>query len=291
MKILMTGVTGFLGRKISADLKKAQHEVVGLSRNPASNSPYALFKWDGLKGEPPLEAYKDVDAIIHLAGEGIADSRWTKERKQILFDSRITTTKNLIAGLSRSGQKIKIFISASAIGIYPSSSDIQDEDSPLGTGFLADLCKEWEAAAHIEGARTLHLRIPPVIGHGGGFLKQVEPIFKKGLGAALGPGTQGFSFIALDDLSSLVSKALSNANCKGAINVCAPHPITNGQMTHILAEHLGVRVLPLNAPAFALKIMYGEMADVLLMDQRIVSKILKPEDFKSKTFIQALTNA
>lgn len=297
MKILITGATGTVGRSLGKRLVRDGHQIVALTRNAQRAKetlpfPAQIFSWDGLHEMAPALAFDGVHAVIHLAGDGIADARWTKARKQQLLDSRVETTKNLLAGLKESGASLKTFISASAIGIYPSSTGIQTESSAHGTGYLAELCEQWESAAlHIHSfqpqARVVLLRISLVLQKAEGFLGTLEPLFFSGLGARLGDGLQGMSFVHIADLESIVTECLSNTQLTGAINACAPRPTTNAEFTEVFAQRLGRKTF-LPAPKVALKALYGEMSSLLFADQKIVSEKLPGSLFKFPDIHSAL---
>jgi uncharacterized protein (TIGR01777 family) len=299
MKILMTGATGHIGQELGLALVRAGHSIHALTRDPKKAPkklpfPAVCFAWDGLEGPPPVEAFAGVDAIIHLVGEGIADARWTEARKKLLYDSRVRTTQNLIIGLRSAQVQPTVFISAAATGIYPSSAQLQDESATPGTGFVAELCQAWEKEVDtvkelVPACRVAHIRISPVLMPNAGFLRQVEPLFAAGLGARLGSGLQGFSFIHIKDLVRLFIRALEDINLSGAVNACAPNPTSNAELTQVLAHRLYRRAF-LPAPKLALRVIYGELASLLFVDQRIISKKLSAEFFDFPTIEAALND-
>ncbi|HET9531785.1 MAG TPA: NAD-dependent epimerase/dehydratase family protein, partial [Blastocatellia bacterium] len=188
MKILMTGVTGLIGRSLSRSLAGAGHEVIGLSRAPEKARGVAVAEmhgWDPLSGPPPAEALKDVGAVVHLAGESIAARRWTDEQKRRIRDSRVISTRNLVEAIRRAQPRPEVFVSGSAVGLYGDTGDRPvDEDSPAGVGFLSDVCKEWEAEA--EAVRDLSVRLVlvrtgVVLSPEDGALKKMLPPFKLGV--------------------------------------------------------------------------------------------------------------
>ncbi|MGE0614386.1 MAG: TIGR01777 family oxidoreductase [Bacteriovoracia bacterium] len=272
MKILLTGATGFVGRPLCEYLKARGHDLVVLTRSGKAAIGRAV-RWDYTRGPVPAEALRDVDAVIHLAGESVA-SRWTDKQKKLIRDSRVLTTQSLLDSLKRSHEhRCKVFVSASAIGIYGNRADqMLTEISPPGNGFLADVCKEWEstlfADAETGGMRKVALRFGMVLGEGGGALPKMLPIFRAGLGGPLGSGRQYMSWIHIADLVHLVDSCLTSSEFQGPINAVAPNPVTNREFSRVLGKVLR-RPTFLKAPAFAIKAALGEMSEVLLDSQRV----------------------
>jgi uncharacterized protein (TIGR01777 family) len=252
VNITLTGATGFIGRALAVRLSAAGHKV----------QPYSLRAPQALQAS---------DAVIHLAGEPIAQ-RWTSEAKRRIRESRVEGTRRLIAALPAPAS---VFICSSAVGFYGSRGDeILTETSPPGTGFLAELCVEWERAAdeaQAHGMRVVKLRTGMVLGGRGGALGRMLPAFRLGVGGRLGSGRQWMPWIHLDDHLDLVEFALAQAGVSGPLNAVAPNPVTNRDFTATLARTLG-RPAFLPAPAFALKAMFGEMACVLLQSQRVIPR-------------------
>lgn len=278
MKILVTGATGFVGRKLITQLAREGHSIVVLSRDALSAKqkltiPVTAFSWDPPAGPPPAEAFLGVQAVVHLAGEGIAEKRWSKTQKEKIYSSRITGTRNLMEAIARlPGTKPEMVIAASAIGFYGDRGDeTLTEKSPTGSGFLADVCRDWEKAlfaSPIPGVRVAALRIGIVLGREGGMLKKVIPLFKTGLAGPLGNGRQYMSWIHVDDLVGLFVHALKTSSVEGPLNAVAPHPVTNAYFTSTLGKALS-RPAFLPAPAFGLKIALGEMSTLLLGSQKV----------------------
>lgn len=278
MRVLLTGGTGFIGKELGKKLVAQNHEVVALVRNPArarTELPYPaqLVEWKGYQYEVPSNALNDVEAVIHLAGEPVAGRRWTSRRKKEIFDSRALGTRRLVEAASKSS--IKDFISASAIGIYGDRGD-EDlfEDSKEGTGFLADVCRAWEAATEpliARSVRVVNVRIGMVLSKQGGALAKLLPLFSRGLGGALGNGSQWTSWIHLDDVTGLLLFALTHNKIMGPLNAVAPKPVTNLEFSQKLAHSLG-KGLFLPVPKFALKIALGEMSEVVLSGQKVSAK-------------------
>lgn len=286
MRILMTGGTGLLGNAIGRRLART-HQIIVLSREGKQAKsrvqfPCELFPWDG-RSELSHRLLEGVDVIIHLAGENIAQGRWTEDRKVRLRESRIEPLKQFEKSLKASNRPLKLLISASAVGIYGDRGDEElAERSAAGSGFLAELCTDWEAAARAVGARrTLMLRLGVVLSSEGGFVIEVLKMFKRFGAARLGSGRQWISWIHIDDVVEVIVQALANPSLNGTINAVAPQPVTNGEMTKALAEASGsFRVPP--APKFALKLIYGEMAQVLLSSQKVKSGELAQMRWKFK---------
>jgi uncharacterized protein (TIGR01777 family) len=284
MKVVLTGGTGLIGQALHQRLIREGYEVAVLSR------PH----WNGERDIAPAEILRGCDVVIHLAGENVASQRWSKQRKKHLIDSRITSAKNLNDGLIRAGVKLKIFMTASAVGIYGDRGDeLLDEDSTPGHDFLAELCQKWEAAAdQVAAAKTVKLRFGVVLSAHGGFLARVSGLFKR-LGASrLSSGKQWFSWIHIDDLVEAIVWTLAPENQGGPFNIVAPHPVTNAQLTQELKLALGAFSAP-PVPAFALRLLYGELAGTLMSSQRVLPRRLEAKGFQWKypTLSEALKAA
>ena len=278
MKILITGATGFVGGRLCQKLNEAGHILTALSRNAVSAerrvpSLKGAFSWSPLTSPPPREAFSDVDAVIHLAGEIIA-GRWTTTKKQAIRDSRVLGTRHLVDGIEGLESKPKVLISASAMGYYGDrAEEILTEDSPSGTDFTADLGRAWEgeaARAESLGLRVVKLRSSLVMGLGGGSLGTLLPLFKFGLGGPLGSGRQWWSWVHIDDYVGLVTYALEN-EISGPLNVSSPHPVRQKEFARILGRVLN-RPAFFPAPSFALKVVLGEFASELLGSKRLLPK-------------------
>lgn len=276
MKILVTGATGLIGRAVCQTLINDGNQVVILSRRAAPASPgVTAFRWEPEREAPPVEAWEGVEAVIHLAGEPVA-ARWTDERKRRIRDSRVIGTRNLIAGMKALRKAPEALIASSAVGFYGDRGDeVLNERSPAGSGFLSEVCLEWEAEtgrAREFGVRVAQARIGVVLSPEGGALEKMLPPFKLGLGGRLGSGRQWFPWIHLDDIVGILRHALLTPAINGAINGVAPGIVTNEEFTRELAGALN-RPVFFPVPEFALRILMGEMAEVALGSQRVVPQV------------------
>jgi uncharacterized protein (TIGR01777 family) len=261
MRILITGASGLVGKKLQERLKEKDYDVFTLSRSPSKNNQQ--IQWNPDSELSNLELLENFDTIVHLAGENIADSRWTEQKKRRILDSRIIGTKNLINAISKLENKPKTFISASAIGIYGNRPNEKlTESSELGTGFLPDICLAWEkASSKVKelGIRLVTLRIGIVLDPAGGALKKMLLPFQLGLGGKVGSGESVLSWISNSDLVNLIIFAIENEKVQGTFNATAPNPVSNEVFTKALAKQLQrPAILPI--PEFFLKLIYGEMA-------------------------------
>lgn len=276
MKILISGTSGLIGSALLSYLLEHGHQVVKLVRTSQGRQDEIV--WDWTKGMPSLDKLEGFDAVIHLAGENIASGRWTAAKKELIRNSRVVSTVLLANALADLHHPPKVYLNASAVGYYGSRGDeILTEQSSRGTGFLAEVCDDWEKAAApaIEkGIRVGFLRFGAVLSSKGGALKQLLTPFKLGLGGIMGTGNQYFSWIAIDDLVSSIVEILSNESYQGPINIVSPVPVTNQEFTKTLSLLLH-RPSFMRMPAFMAKIIFGEMADeVLLASTRAVPEVL-----------------
>ena len=278
MKILMTGATGLIGRKLCTLLSEDGHRVVALSRSPEKTSGLAadeVHQWEPQSGPPPAKALEGVDAVVNLAGEPVADGRWTDAQKKRIRDSRVVSTRNLVAGLRAAESKASALISGSAVGFYGDRGDEQlEESAPMGRGFMSEICRDWEneaAAANDVGIRVVQVRTGVVLSTDGGALKKMLPPFKFGLGGPLGSGRQWFPWIHVSDIVGIFHHAIITSSMKGPVNGVAPEAVTNGDFTRQLGRALH-RPAFLPVPEMALRALMGEMADVLFDSQRVVPK-------------------
>jgi uncharacterized protein (TIGR01777 family) len=246
-----------------------------MSRHPEAQAPMdgvAFVPWDGAWQQRLAE----VDAVINLAGESIAAKRWSAAQKRRIRDSRVETTKHLVDAMAASSRRPTVLINASAIGYYGDRVDERLlETSPPGTGFLADVCQSWEAEAkraEALGLRVVRLRIGMVLAAGGGALAKMLPPFLLGLGGPLGHGRQWLSWVHRDDVCGLIQWALTSAQISGAVNATAPEPVTMRELARTLGRLLH-RPSWAPVPAGVLRIMLGEMADLLLASQRVIPQV------------------
>lgn len=282
--ILITGASGLIGKRLIKNLLEKGHTVSVLSRQTLNFKGVITYNWDIDKQLIDLKAFEGIDTIIHLAGAGIADKRWTKQRKQEIVDSRIRSTQLLYHTIDAIKAPIKTFISASAVGYYGDRNDeILYEESASGTGFLADCCKQWEAAVDQglkSGIRVVKLRIGIVLSKKGGALSELARPVSFFVGAPLGSGKQWMPWIHLTDLVSIFEKAIENSDYSGTFNACTPYPVTNYEFTKILAKKLFRPVWPVNVPEFVLKTMLGEMSTVILNSTRTSPQKLMDMGFR-----------
>ena len=256
-------------------LAAADHKLRVLSRHAGTNLPpgVQLHVWDAMKGQPPEDSLEGADAVVHMAGEPIAQ-RWNEEIKQKIRESRVTGTRNLVQALSTMSRRPAVLVCGSAIGYYGSrGEEVLTESSAAGSGFMADVCVAWEKEAEMAeslGIRLVKLRTGVVLGANGGALAKMLPPFKAGMGGKLGHGDQWMSWVHVDDLVGLIVHALDNP-VRGAVNGTAPNPVTNTDFTKALG-HAVSRPAVFPMPAFTLKLMFGEMADVMLASQRVLPK-------------------
>ncbi len=282
--ILITGASGLIGTRLIKNLLEKGNRVSVLSRQNSNFKGVSTFNWDIDKQLIDLKAFEGIDTIIHLAGAGIADKRWTKQRKQEIVDSRIRSTQLLYHTIDAIKAPVKTFISASAVGYYGDRNDeILYEESESGTGFLADCCKQWEAAVDEglkSGIRVVKLRIGIVLSKQGGALSELARPVSFFVGAPLGSGKQWMPWIHLTDLVSIFEKALENSDYSGTFKACTPYPVTNYEFTKILAKKLFRPVWPVNVPEFVLKSMLGEMSTVILNSTRTSPQKLMDMGFR-----------
>lgn len=277
MKILVSGGTGLVGRALVQDLLAADHTCVVLSRDPEHYPQLAdqvtIRAWDTLSTEPLTELMDDSDAVIHLAGESIAAGRWTEQRKQQILDSRVASTRAMTAALVQAASPPRAFVQASAVGYYgPGGDQIITEDEPPGTDFLAQVCEHWESAsaeAEASGVRRALARTGIVLSSEGGALPRMALPFRLFAGGPAGSGRQWMPWIHLADEVRALRFLLETEEARGAFNLTAPNPVTNREFSRLLGKQLR-RPSLLPAPAVALRLALGEMADLILTGQRAV---------------------
>ena len=277
-KILITGGSGLIGRAVTAHLQQHGYEVAWLSRKPKKKQK--VFLWDVDKDTLDEEALHSCDAIIHLAGAGVADKRWTDKRKAQILESRTQSSRLLFGALQKLDRRPEVFVSASAVGYYgfDTGSKLIDEESPKGTDFLAEVVARWEEEVlkiQALGVRTVLLRTGTVLDKKGGALREM---LKPPVAAPLGSGRQYMSWIHLQDLAALYHFALSQP-LTGIYNAISPHPVTNRQLTELAAKEKGKPFLPVPVPAFLLKVVLGEMANMVIGGSKVSSHKIEGEGF------------
>jgi uncharacterized protein len=285
MKILISGATGLIGKHLIPTLEAKGHEIFSLVRNAPKNDHE--IQWDAMEGFAEGEQAKleGMDAVIHMAGEPIAQT-WTKDKKRLIKESRTIGTRTLVNALGKTKEAPKHFISASAIGYYGNREDeILTEESAPGEGYLPEICTEWENEARKAadfGARVVFTRTGIVLAKDGGALSQMLTPFGFGVGGVVGSGKQWMSWIALEDMIAIMNFVLENEKVRGAVNATAPNPVTNQTFTKTLGEVLN-RPTFIPVPEFAVKFMFGEMGETLLLQgMRVVPKKLEDLGFTFK---------
>jgi uncharacterized protein (TIGR01777 family) len=222
---------------------------------------------------PPLEAFQDVDAVVNLLGESIS-GRWSRAKKRAIMDSRVVGTRNLVTAIERAEKKPRVLVAASAVGYYAVKGEEEiTEESPGGTGFLAEVCKCWESEAikaEMFGLRVVRLRNAMVLGHGG-VIEAMLPIFRAGLGGPLGSGAQWWPWIHIDDVVELVLHAINNSSLTSALNASSPQPVRQKDFARALAKQIKRPAL-LPTPSFALRVALGEFSAELLCSRRVMPK-------------------
>ena len=294
MKLLLTGCTGFIGRELIPLLIKEGHSLTIVSRhskdklNPiANNSKIKVIRMNTADSsswnkEPIQNSLKNCEGVINLAGEPIAEKRWTTDHRKVISDSRINTTKNLIKNLCNLKKSPKVLINASAIGFYGSHPQTEfTEENVAGDDYLANLCQEWESIAQDKprATRLLIVRIGIVLAKDGGALGKMLPIFRAGLGGPIGDGNQWMSWIHRTDLCNLINESLKNSSWSGVVNGVAPNPVRMKEFSSSLGKELG-RPSLLAVPAPILKLILGDGARVVLEGQNVKSRRFNKLKFK-----------
>lgn len=286
MRIIVTGGTGLIGKALCKSLAADGHDIVVLTRSPdrhrSAVSGVRMMEWDGKTVGPWAAEVDGASAVVNLAGEGIADSRWSHERKQRIRDSRVNAGAALVQAFASAAVKPEVLVQASAVGYYgPHGSEIIDESASVGGDFLAKVCFDWESStAPVKqmGVRRPVLRTGVVLSNqGGAFPKQSLP-FKLYAGGPVGSGEQWYPWIHIDDEVAAIKFLMTNPKADGAYNVCAPNPLTNKDFGTTLGKVMGHPSL-LPVPAVAMKVIFGEMSTVLLDGQRTIPKRLQDAGF------------
>jgi uncharacterized protein (TIGR01777 family) len=280
MNVLISGATGLIGSSLSEELERGGHSVTRLTRSPKGEND---VRWDPDAGtiEGSLEG---TDAVVHLAGESIAEGRWTSSKKERIMQSRKKGTRLLAEAIAGLPTPPRVMVSASAVGYYGDrGNEVLREDSQPGSDFLAEVCKAWEAAAdpaREAGIRVVHTRFGIVLSPKGGALGTTLPVFKLGGGGRIGSGRQWWSWVALDDVVGTIHHALENDSVEGPVNVGSPNPLTNAEYTKVLGKVLNrPTVFPVPAPA--IRLVLGGIADALLLaSQRMEPAKLKETGYR-----------
>lgn len=282
-RVAISGGTGMVGTALAAFLRTAGHEVYIITRSPDPSDPYTIG-WDVNAGTLDAERLEGMDVVIHLAGAGIADERWSEERKRVILESRTRSTDLLARTLSALDAPPRVFISASAVGYYGNRpAGVMDETSSAGDGFLAEVCQAWEAAAdpaRDAGIRVVHPRLGVVISAQGGALPRMLPPFLMGAGGRLGDGTQGMGWISLDDVVYALYHLMATDELQGPVNLVSPDPINNAEFTRQLGRAIR-RPTVVPVPALAIRTLFGEMGQATLLEGAMVNpSALKHSGFR-----------
>ena len=281
MKVLITGSSGLIGSALIESLVANGHEVIRLLRkNLADDSPV----WDPENGVIDLADVRDISAVVHLAGDNIAEGRWSSQKKGRIINSRVLGTKLLAKFFATSVHKPNIIVSASAVGFYGDrGEELVDETSGPGNGFVADVCKQWEgamASAVAAGIRVAYVRFGVVLSPAGGALKKMLLPFKMGLGGVIGTGKQFMSWVSIEDVVGMIQYVIANDSMRGPVNFVAPNAVDNYEFTKTLGRVLHrPTIFPM--PAFAARIAFGEMANELLLSStRVLPKKLMDSGYQ-----------
>jgi hypothetical protein len=283
MRILVAGASGFLGTRLTGRLRAEGHEIVRLVRRPARGPDEV--RWDPPAGQLDPAALSGVDAVVNLAGANISDRRWNRDFKEVLRTSRVDTTATLARAIAArpAGARPAVFLNGSAIGWYGDTGDRPvEEDAPAGDGFMADICRVWEAAtapAEQAGVRVVRLRTGLPLDRSGGFLKPQLLPYRLGIAGKFGNGRQWIPWISMADWLSAVGFLLARDDIAGPVNVVGPAPVTNAEFTRVLGRHLR-RPTVMPVPGFALRILLGEMSIEVLHSARVLPGVLRNAGFR-----------
>lgn len=275
--VLITGGTGLIGKHLSNKLRASGYNVSLLSRRTADSAGFRVYRWDPDSGTIDPEAITMADYIIHLAGAGLGDSRWTERRKKEIIDSRINSAALILDILKKSGKRPEAFISASGAGYYGTltTERIHAETDDPGTDFTGEVCRRWEEAAGNIGSlgiRTVILRTGIVLSGKGGVLQKMALPARFGIGSPLGSGRQYLPWIHIDDICGLYIKAVEDHSMRGAYNAAAPEHVTNSQFMRTVSKVMGRPFFFPAIPSFVFRILFGEMSSILLKGSRVSSE-------------------
>ena len=280
MKVAITGASGLIGSALTHSLTTDGHQVLRLVRRPAGSADEV--SWSPTEGTVDAARLEGVDAVVHLAGAGVGDRRWTDSYKREIRDSRVLGTQTLVDALAGLTSRPSVLVSGSAIGYYGDTGDKEvDEQSPAGSGFLAGVVRDWEAAARpveAAGVRLVTVRTGLVVAGKGGAWGRLWPLFKLGVGGRMGPGSQWWSWISLRDEVGAIRFLIDRPEASGAFNLTAPNPATNTEITAAMGELLH-RPTFLTVPAFALRTALGEMSQEVLGSSRVMPRRLLEAGF------------
>jgi uncharacterized protein (TIGR01777 family) len=263
MNVLISGSSGLVGRHLMRLLRASGHEVTRLVRREQQSADER--SWDPASSRVDFSVLAGIDAVVNLAGDNIAQGRWTDAKKKRILESRVQTTGLLADTIAASSNKPEVFVSASAVGFYGDRGDeVLSETSSTGDGFLADVCRQWEGAAVRAGIRTVLTRFGVILASEDGALAKMKLPFKLGVGGRVGDGKQYWSWITFDDVVRVILFALTHKSLSGPVNVVAPQPVTNAEFTRVLGSVVHrPTIFPM--PAFAARLALGEMADEMLL--------------------------
>lgn len=294
MRIVVSGGTGFLGGPLVQRLLERGDDVAVLTRNPAKVQAGRALPWDARHQDAWSDQVALADAIVNLAGENIGEGRWTPERKRTLIDSRLEATHAIVTAIRSEPNRRRVLVNASAVGFYGDrGEDLLDESAMRGAGFLAELVQQWETCAKRAEpeARVVILRVGVVLGPGGGAVQKMLLPFKLGVGGPMGDGQQWMSWVSREDVLRMIEWAIDNGSARGVYNASAPAPVRNRDFARALGQTLH-RPSFFPAPAFALRLAVGEMADeALLASQRVVPRRAEEDgfEFRARTIDEALS--
>ncbi|MEQ6121485.1 TIGR01777 family oxidoreductase [Reichenbachiella sp. MALMAid0571] len=284
MNILITGGRGLVGSDLTQNLLNGDHKVRHLSRSKRAIDNIEVFEWDIEKGKMDQSAVENLDAIIHLAGESVADKKWSAKQKAKIISSRTDSARLLFDAVSKLKKKPSVFISASGVGYYgiDTKEELMTEESEKGDGFLSDVVEEWEKSVDkfsALGIRTVKLRIGLVLAKNGGALPKMALPVKFFIGSPLGTGKQQISWIHINDLVELINYAVYNKDIEGVYNAVSSDPVTNSEMTRSIANALGKPLFMPNVPSFVLKLLLGEMSVIVTGGNKVSNRKIKSTGF------------
>lgn len=285
-QVLISGASGLIGKKLTALLLEKGHTVKHLGRKENLNSKTPCYRWDLDKREIDECAFENIDTVVHLAGAGIADEKWTAARKKEIIDSRVISSKLLASEINKRGNQIKTFVGASAVGFYGAITNekVYTETDAACDDFMGDTCKQWEASYNDinKNTRLNIIRIGVVLSKDGGALPKISKTIKMGIGSALGSGKQYMPWIHIDDLVNLFYEAITNENMHGIYNGVAPMHINNKELSKAIALTLHKPFFLPSVPKFILKLILGEMAVIVLEGVKVSSENTKGIPFNFK---------